>query len=104
MSLPLLWWQVMSLSAHPATARVAAFPPDSATTSKTLQAGYQAPAENPPARPDDPLVGQAELSVEQLVAEVQARNPSLQAAGAAWRAAADATRRPFRWTTRCSPT
>ena len=30
--------------------------------------------------PSDPFDGQAELSVEQLVAEVQARNPSLQAA------------------------
>ena len=38
--------------------------------------------------PCDPFDGQAELSVEQLVAEVQARNPSLQAASAAWRAAA----------------
>lgn len=37
----------------------------------------------------DPFNGQAELSVEQLVAEVQARNPSLQAASAAWRAAAE---------------
>ena len=39
--------------------------------------------------PSDPFNGQAELSVEQLVAEVQARNPSLQAASAAWRAAAE---------------
>ena len=39
--------------------------------------------------PADPFSGQAELSVEQLVAEVQARNPSLQAASAAWRAAAE---------------
>jgi len=38
--------------------------------------------------PTDPFVGQAELLVDQLVAEVQARNPSLQAASAAWRAAA----------------
>jgi hypothetical protein len=37
----------------------------------------------------DPFHGQAELSVEQLVAVVQARNPSLQAASAAWRAAAE---------------
>jgi outer membrane protein TolC len=34
-------------------------------------------------------MGQAELGMEQLVAEVQARNPSLQAASAAWRAAAN---------------
>ncbi len=39
--------------------------------------------------PSDPFNGQAELSVEQLMAEVQARNPSLQAASAAWRAAAE---------------
>ncbi|MHB8969523.1 MAG: hypothetical protein ACYC3X_00540 [Pirellulaceae bacterium] len=37
----------------------------------------------------DPLSGQVELSVDQLVAEVQARNPSLQAAAAAWRAAVE---------------
>jgi outer membrane protein TolC len=39
--------------------------------------------------PFDPLDNQAKLSVEQLVAEVQVRNPSLQAASAAWRAAAE---------------
>ncbi|MHB8973888.1 MAG: TolC family protein [Pirellulaceae bacterium] len=39
--------------------------------------------------PADPFSGQAELSVEQLVAAVQARNPSLQAAWAAWHAAAE---------------
>lgn len=37
----------------------------------------------------DPFQGQAELSVEQLVTEVQARNPSLQAASEAWRAATE---------------
>ncbi|HLA85294.1 MAG TPA: TolC family protein [Thermoguttaceae bacterium] len=39
--------------------------------------------------PCDPFDNQAELSVEQLVAEVQVRNPSLQAVSAAWRAAAE---------------
>lgn len=39
--------------------------------------------------PCDPFGGQAELSVEQLVAEVEARNPSLQAVTAAWQAAAE---------------
>lgn len=39
--------------------------------------------------PTDPFSAQTELSVEQLVAEVQVRNPSLQAASAAWRAAAE---------------
>jgi cobalt-zinc-cadmium efflux system outer membrane protein len=38
--------------------------------------------------PADPFGNQKELSVEQLVAEVHARNPSLQAASYAWRAAA----------------
>jgi outer membrane protein TolC len=42
-----------------------------------------------PDDPCDPFDNQAELSVEQLVAEVQARNPSLQAASAAWQAAAE---------------
>ena len=49
------------------------------------------PAVKPASPPDDPsdsLAGTKELSVEQLVAEVQARNPSLQAAVAAWSAAA----------------
>jgi outer membrane protein, heavy metal efflux system len=40
------------------------------------------------ADPSDPFDNQAELSVDELVAEVQARNPSLQAASAAWQAAA----------------
>jgi outer membrane protein TolC len=37
----------------------------------------------------DPFFGMSELSVDQLVAEVQARNPSLESASAAWRAAAE---------------
>jgi outer membrane protein, heavy metal efflux system len=58
------------------------------------QVSYQAPAgPRSPVSPrldfdGDPFQGQAELSVEQVVAEVHARNPSLQAATAAWRAAA----------------
>ena len=39
--------------------------------------------------PCDPFTGQTELAVDRLVAEVQARNPSLQAASAAWRAATE---------------
>jgi outer membrane protein TolC len=49
-------------------------------------------ATQPAYRPDDPadpFCGKTELPVEQLVAEVQARNPSLHAASAAWRAAAE---------------
>ncbi len=38
---------------------------------------------------DDPFSGQAELTVDQLVTEVQVRNPSLQAASDAWRAATE---------------
>jgi outer membrane protein, heavy metal efflux system len=49
----------------------------------TAQSAYR------PDDPFDPFSGQAELSVEQLVAEVHARNLSLQAASAAWRAAAE---------------
>jgi outer membrane protein TolC len=37
---------------------------------------------------DDPFAGQAELSLDRLVAEVESRNPSLQAAVAEWAAAA----------------
>ena len=36
------------------------------------------------------FIGEAELSVDRLVAEVQARNPSIEAASSAWRAAARA--------------
>ncbi len=76
-------------------------PPTSATAS---QASYETPADSDPPNapekpaslpavsssddPQDPFANQPELSVEQLVAEVHARNPSLQAASAAWRAAA----------------
>ena len=49
----------------------------------------QTPAAPLPPCPADPFVGQTELSAEQLVAEVLARNPSLQAMNAAWRAAAE---------------
>ena len=68
-------------------APVAASQADSTRISKVQPVAYQVPAEADD--PRDPLVGRAELSVDQLVAEVQARNPSLQAASAAWRAAAD---------------
>jgi outer membrane protein, heavy metal efflux system len=68
----------------------------------TLPVSYQTPADTAPAPPEtanqlayhsddpcDPFANQTELSVEQLVAEVQSRNPSLQAASAAWRAATE---------------
>ncbi len=42
-----------------------------------------------PANLDDPLLGIEELSLAQLTAEVQARNPSVQAMIAAWRAASE---------------
>ena len=61
------------------------------STGSTVSAvSTQAPASPAPtALTQDPLSNQAESSVEQLVAEVQARNPSLEAASAAWRAAAE---------------
>ena len=63
-----------------------AIQPVAAVQPAVLPVSYQVsyPAEDA----SDPFSGQAELSVEQLVAEVQARNPSLQAVSAAWRAAA----------------
>jgi outer membrane protein TolC len=76
--------------------------PSSQAIPTTLQVSHQASADTaaePPIAspqlayrsddPSDPFNGLAELAVEQLVAEVQARNPSLQAASAAWRAAAE---------------
>lgn len=85
----------------------------SATTAAVSQTAYQAPAEDrveqPPVNdgrallpgdvriaqgaygssdPNDIFAGQPELSLDAVVAEVQARNPSLQAASSAWRAAA----------------
>jgi outer membrane protein TolC len=39
--------------------------------------------------PDDPFAGQAELVLDQLVAEVHRRNPTLQASLAAWASAAE---------------
>jgi outer membrane protein TolC len=64
-------------------------PPNNSATAAITQVAYQEPPSIVPSDPSDPFHGQAELSVEQLVAEVQARNPSLQAASAAWRAAAE---------------
>ncbi len=69
-------------------ARMAKSPPSPTTVPAVSQVAYQAPAEAPP-EPDDPFAGQAELSLDQLVTEVQARNPSLQAASDAWRAATE---------------
>ncbi len=47
-------------------------------------------AESPSDLPaSDPFIGEAELYVDRLVAEVQARNPSIEAASSAWRAAAE---------------
>lgn len=76
--------------------------PCSQPTLTTLPVSYQIPADTAPTPPEtnnplayhsgdpsDPFDNQAELSVEQLVAEVQSRNPSLQAASAAWRSATE---------------
>lgn len=74
--------------------------PDVSTTPTVRSVAYEAPATEDPKReqliapspaaadPCDPFVGQSELRIEQLVLEVEARNPSLQATSAAWRAAA----------------
>ena len=92
-------------STSPLVAKIAEARPQCPTTPVASQVSYQVPratdqpqltASEPATaqsayHSDDPydlFDGQAELSVEQLVAEVQARNPSLQAASAAWRAAA----------------
>lgn len=81
---------------------IAESPPCLQPTVTTLPVSYQTPADSAPGSPEpanpldfhsgdpcDPFANQAELSVGQLAAEVQARNPSLQAASAAWRAAAE---------------
>ena len=58
------------------------------TTQETVASPSESPEPAPRSDdPSDPFRGQTELSVGQLVAEVQARNPSLQAASSAWRAA-----------------
>jgi len=98
----------------PAHTIAAAPQPDSRTTTDTMQVAYQVPANALPTqlspkvgnpnlqlneraspqahdRPSDPdpFLSAPELSVDQLVSAVLARNPSLQAAIAAWQAAAD---------------
>lgn len=51
---------------------------------------FEEPAEQPEVTDsDDPFAGRAELPIDELVAAVKARNPSLQAALAAWNAAAN---------------
>lgn len=93
-----------SKSTPPPFARIAEARPQCPATTAASQVSYEVPNATDQSRPTapepaapsvyhsddpcDPFDGQAELSLEQLVAEVQARNPSLQAAGAAWRAAA----------------
>ena len=65
-------------------------PPPGTSASPVSRVSYESPdaAADPSPDPCDPFSGQAELSADQLVAEVQRRNPSLQSAAAAWRAAA----------------
>ena len=63
--------------------------PAPATDESSEPAAVSLPLADGSDDPADPFRGQAELSVEQLVAVVQARNPSLLAASAAWRAAAE---------------
>lgn len=67
--------------------------PDATSVSQVVyerSAGAEStPTASLPEDSGDPFSGQAELAVDQLVAEVQVRNPSIQAASAAWRAAAE---------------
>lgn len=73
----------------PAVSQVAFQPP--AETAPELLTATDEPAGHSadPSDASDPFLGQAELSVGQLVAEVEARNPSLQAVSEAWRAATE---------------
>jgi len=94
---------VISQAAYQATADPAPKPPTPTAEPAPLPEGVPpgpvqpAPAPSPDSPPiayrsndpSDPFSGQTELPLDQLVAEVQARNPSLQAASAAWRAAAE---------------
>jgi len=73
-------------AAPPAVSQVAFQPP--AETADELLTATDEPAGRS-AEPSDAFLGQAELSVKQLVAEVEARNPSLQAVSEAWRAATE---------------
>jgi outer membrane protein TolC len=77
----------------PGAIQAAPLPGQSAPRVGNVTQEADEPAPQPSLRrsddPVDPFLGQAELAVDQLVAEVQARNPSLQAASAAWRAAAN---------------
>jgi outer membrane protein TolC len=78
----------------PGTTTAAIVSPSRAATGEAVSVAYQVPAENPASSPlqdsgSNPLAEQAELSVDELVSQVEARNPSLQAVTAAWRAAAD---------------
>jgi len=63
--------------------------PESLTAPNPQPAPAASPFVSEAVDPCDPFAGQAELSLDLLVAEVEARNPSVQAAAAAWRAAAE---------------
>jgi outer membrane protein TolC len=58
-------------------------------TAETSAAEASAEAVYRSTDPDDPFCGQTELAINQLIAAVESRNPSLQVASAAWRAAAE---------------
>ncbi|MGA2035697.1 MAG: hypothetical protein ABSG68_25900, partial [Thermoguttaceae bacterium] len=78
-----------SRQAAPAAPLAASPLPPPASPSQVVLCSMTAepPAPASPADGDDPFRGQTELSLAVLLTEVQARNPSLQAAAAAWRAA-----------------
>ena len=80
----------------PITATVPSPSPTSPATASSAPAAiysrvsFESPLPPEPASAEgDPLVGRSELSADWLVAEVERVNPSLQAASAAWRAAAE---------------
>ncbi len=73
----------------PALSHSAPKPQVPAASSEIRQASYEdEAAADAPRDADDPFVGLTVLSVEAVVSAVQSRNPSIQAASAAWSAAA----------------
>ena len=76
--------------ALPSRQRDVQSPPDRPIVTAVQQASHRLPAVTPVGNPvsDELFVGQTELSLQQLLAEVEARNPSIQAMIFAWQAAA----------------
>ncbi len=83
--------------APPVRANAEVVPASAILSSPPPSAFRRVPSGWPSAFAADPFAGQAEVSVERLVAEVEARNPSLEAARAAWRAAAERYPQVIAW-------